>query len=60
MKWLEGKKTYAVSAGAILSAIGGVLTGVLSPFEALLAVINGLGLASLRSGVKADVKKLDK
>lgn len=57
MNFLTGKKTYAVAAGAILSAVGGVLSGQVSWFEALLLVINGAGLASLRGGVTTEVKK---
>lgn len=52
-----GKKTYALSAGMILTGIGGVLSGQLSPFEALLMILNGGAFASVRAGVASEVKK---
>lgn len=58
MKWLEGKKTHIAAIGGVLSAIGGWLSGALTPFEALVVALNSFGLSSLRSGVKADIKKV--
>lgn len=69
---LAGKKTYVLAAAAVVLA-GGVLTGQdAGPLAALLgegheadltaviAAILGLGLASLRSGIKTEVKKIAK
>jgi len=54
-KWLQGKKTYIVAAGAIISAIGAFASGQISLMDLILVGLNGGGIASLRSGVKADV-----
>lgn len=53
---LKGKKTYLVSLGGVLGAVAGYLTGETTVFETILIAINSLGLASLRAGVKSDVK----
>ena len=48
---LSGKKTYLVSAGAILTAIVGFLSGSLDLAGTVTAILAALGLASLRSGI---------
>lgn len=53
---LKGKKTYVVALGGLLGAVGAYLTGQVSLVEAILVGVNSLGLASLRAGVKSDVK----
>lgn len=53
---LKGKKTYLVALGGLLGAAGAYLTGQASIVEAILIGLNSLGLASLRAGVKSDVK----
>lgn len=56
MKWLKGKKTYIVAAGAVLTSIGAYLSGQLSLVELIALTLNGATAASLRSGVKSDVR----
>ena len=61
--WLEGKKTYLVSALMILSALGSVADNALAVLNgsmtwsvfmdsgSLWVLLNGLGLGSLRAGI---------
>lgn len=51
LKWLQGKKTYIVGAGLVLSAVGGFMHGDTTVIEAVALVLNGLGLAALRNAV---------
>ena len=56
MKFLDGYKTYIVAAGAILTAVGGYLTGAVDAVTAINSVLAALGLSTLRHGVS----KIDK
>jgi len=49
--FLQGKKTYIVAAALVVYAVSGVVTGHMTGQEALLVVLNGLGLGALRAGV---------
>lgn len=51
LNFLSGNKTYLVMLGGILTAAGGVLSGTLTPADAILLVINSLGLGGLRSAI---------
>ena len=48
---LAGKKTYLVAFGLIAYAVLGVVMGQMTLEQATQVVLNGLGLAALRSGV---------
>jgi len=57
MDWLKGKKTYLVSGLIVASSVIQLLVGDLSLIEflsseQLLILLGGLGLGSLRAGVK--------
>lgn len=54
---IDGNKTYLVALGFIAAGVGGWLTGEMSLQEAVLFIMNGLGLGALRSGVKKVEKK---
>lgn len=47
----NGKKTYIVSLGVILAAVGGYLTGEMTLAETVTTALAGLGLGTLRMGV---------
>lgn len=51
-EFLSGKKTYLVAAGLIIGAVTAWASGEASFIEMVVAVLNGLGLSALRSGVK--------
>ena len=51
---LQGKKTYIVALGIVLAAAGGFFAGELTVQEAIVQALTGLGLGTLRMGVKAD------
>ena len=51
---LQGKRTYIVAVGAIVSAIVSFLTGEMTLGEAVNAGLVGAGLAALRAGVEAN------
>lgn len=51
LKALSGRKTYLVSAALIVYAITAVYLGKMGTEEALLVVLNGLGLGALRAGM---------
>ena len=58
MKFLQGKKTYLVSAAllavvAIEKGAGIDIPGVIVDDNWLFLVLNGLGLSTLRAGVSA-------
>ncbi len=55
-KFLEGKKTYIVAAGIVIAALVSFLTGEMDLSTAVVAALAGLGIGTLRSGVKAEVK----
>lgn len=48
---LEGKKTYIVAALLVVFAGIGVYTHQLTADQAVVIVLNGLGLGTLRSGI---------
>lgn len=48
---LEGKKTYIVAALLVVFAGIGVYTHQLTADQAVVIVLNGLGLGALRSGI---------
>lgn len=49
--FLSGKKTYLVAAAGILTALAAYESGAITENELLLAVMNALGLSTLRAGV---------
>ncbi len=51
---LKGKKTYLAGLGIVLAAAGGWLAGEVTLQAAIIQTLTGLGLATLRMGVKAD------
>lgn len=51
-EFLAGKKTYIVAAGVIVAAAVGFLLGELTLGEAIVSALTGLGLGTLRLGVK--------
>lgn len=57
MDIFSGKKSYAAAIGLLLTAIGGVLSGIASPMEAIIAVLGGIGVASSRAATSREVKK---
>lgn len=52
-KSLQGKRTYIVAIGAIVSAIVSFLTGEMTLSEAVNAGLVGAGIAALRAGVES-------
>lgn len=58
LKWLSGKKTYIVAFSGVVSAVAAYATGQISTFELVASIFGGTGLATLRSGVANDVKKI--
>ena len=57
MNLLTGYKTYAVSVGGILAAIGAYMTGALDMQAAIQAVIGCILAMTIRSGVKTETTK---
>lgn len=57
MQFLEGKKTYITAVGVIVAAAVAFLSGEATLLESITAALTGLGLATLRSGVKNEVSK---
>jgi len=53
---LKGYKTYIVAGLALLGAVAGYLTGDLSLADAAQAGLTAVLGATIRSGVKSDVK----
>lgn len=51
MNILVGSKTYIVAAGIVIAAVIGFINGDTTLSDAVLIVLNGLGLAALRNGV---------
>lgn len=49
---LKGKKTYIVAAGMVLYAILGIVLGQITPDQGVLLILQGLGFAGLRHGIK--------
>lgn len=47
----SGKKTYLVSLGSILGAVGGFLTGTLSMPDAIQMVITAVLAATIRNSI---------
>lgn len=56
MNILPGMKTYLAAAGIVVTAIIAFLHGDSSLSDAILTVLNGLGLAALRNGVATVAK----
>ena len=50
--WLAGKKTFLVSVGLIVVGVIDYLVGNTGLKEAVLVILNGLGLGSLRAAVE--------
>lgn len=48
---LDGKKTYIAALGALLTAVGGYLTGEVPAYEATQLAFTAIIGAFLRSGV---------
>jgi len=46
---LKGYRTYAASAGIVLAAVGGFLSGDTTVLEAVTLALTGLGFAGLRA-----------
>lgn len=51
---LKGKKTYFAAAGIVLASAVAWLSGEATLLEAITAALTGLGLGTLRMGVKED------
>lgn len=51
MEFFNGKKTYIVSVGIVLVAVGGFLAGDLTVQEAINQTLMGFGLGTLRMGI---------
>ena len=51
MEFLQGKKTYIVAVGVIVASVVAFLNGELQLADAITRALEGLGLATLRSGV---------
>ena len=49
--FLVGSKTYVVAGVLVLYGLSGYFTGNLEAMEAVLVVVNGLGLGALRNGI---------
>ena len=49
--FLEGKKTYLVSAALIAYGVLGVVSGQMDAQTAFFIVANGLGFGTLRAGI---------
>lgn len=54
--WFEGKKTYILSAAAILYGVAGWYTGNLTQDAALGVIGAALGFSTLRHGVSTSAK----
>lgn len=54
---LNGKKTYLAALGALLGAVGGVLTGALSIADAAQIAITAVLGATLRNGMNGSPTK---
>lgn len=50
---LNGKKTYLMALGTVLTAVGGVLTGTVALPDAAQMVVTALLAATLRNGISA-------
>ncbi len=48
--WLQGKKTYFIAFGAILTAVGAYLGGSVSLTELVSTVYAALGAMTLKAG----------
>ncbi len=48
---LNGKKTYIVALGTVLTAVGGVLTGTIDMGTAVNMVIQAALAATIRNGI---------
>jgi hypothetical protein len=55
--FLQGKKTYVVVAGIVVSAVYSFIDGSTDLQGAINQVLGALGLATLRSGVNTAVSK---
>lgn len=53
MKKLKGRRTYIVSAAIVLTGVAAFVSGEVTAQQALVQVLEGLGLATLRMGVAA-------
>lgn len=51
MRWLSGKKTYLTVAVAVLASIAALASGEITVGEAVVAILNALGVGALRAGV---------
>ena len=49
--FFQGKKTYLIALALVVYAVAGVVTGNLSWHEAVVVVLNGLGLGSVRAAI---------
>jgi hypothetical protein len=49
---LAGKRTYILSIGAVLAAVGGFMTGEFTLAEAIQNAVLGAGLGTLRAAVR--------
>lgn len=51
LEQLQGKKTYLIAFGAVVAVVVAFLTGELTAADAVVRVLEVLGLATLRAGV---------
>lgn len=56
--FLKGAKTYLTAIAGIVAALLGFSEGVIDVSEMVAAITAALGLASLRAGIKTEVKKV--
>ena len=52
LELFAGKKTYITAAAIIATAIAAFANGDATVVEAVVIILNGLGLGTLRAGVK--------
>lgn len=57
MKFLSGWKTYIVSVGAIITAIGSYLNGAIDLSQLVEAIFLAIGAMTIRNGITTDISK---
>lgn len=48
---LKGRRTYLLAAVSVLVGLGGLISGQIPVDEATRMILEGLGMAALRSGI---------
>lgn len=57
MDKINGYKSYIIAGATLLYAIGGAISGHLTPDQAIQLVLGAGGLAALRHGVSTSASK---